>query len=351
MSGFYGADTEKLRTHAQLLKDRANTIEDLRGRLEPLVMNESAWTGPDADSFRETWSSRVSGTFASAHEGMSSRSSDLEKQAEQQDTASDEDGGGGILDDLRKLLGGVGKGLGTIWDAVTAGTGLYNNLQGMFSGGKKIWDAVKQGLKKEYSKVEKGFSGLAAKLAGKLHLPTGFGPKNFFSKLDDVVKDGSKLLEKAPWLAKTGRVVSRALPGLDVVFGAKSFYDAYQKGDTFHMVTGGMQTVGGALLTAGTICDATGVGAVVGVPLQVVGGVLVGGAMLADGAKWVHDNWGDIKDKAGKAWDVTTDAASTVKDGVTDAANTVKDKVSDTADSVKDTVSDVGNGLKNALPF
>lgn len=344
MSGFYGADTEQLRTHAELLKNRAGTLEDLRSRLEPLVMDESIWQGPDADAFRSTWSSRVTPMFTRAHEGLTTRSTDLGREADEQDDASAAGSDGSLSDAFQDLLRGIGSGLGRAWDAITGATTIYNTLQGAFSGGKKIWDAIKQGIGKQYSAVEKGFSGLAAKLAGKLGLPTGFGPKNFFSKLDDIVADGSKLLEKAPWLSKAGRITARALPGLDIAFGAMTMVDSIKKGDTFHAVTGGMQTAGGVLLTAGTICDATGVGAVVGVPLQVAGGILVGGAALADAGKWVHDNWDGITENAGKAWDWTTDHVS-------DAAGAVKDTVSDTAEKVTDTVSDIGGGIKHALGF
>lgn len=57
MTGFYGADTDQLRQFAGLMSDRATAIADLRSRLQPLVHDESAWTGPDADHFREVWAS------------------------------------------------------------------------------------------------------------------------------------------------------------------------------------------------------------------------------------------------------------------------------------------------------
>lgn len=47
MSGFFGADTDRLQEHAGVLRERAQRLMELRGSLEPLVRDESAWQGPD----------------------------------------------------------------------------------------------------------------------------------------------------------------------------------------------------------------------------------------------------------------------------------------------------------------
>ncbi len=89
MNTFMGADTEKLRAHADLLRDRARMIEDLRSRLEPIVMDEGMWKGPDADAFRARWSSEASSKFADNASVLERWGGDLDAQAEEQDTTSE----------------------------------------------------------------------------------------------------------------------------------------------------------------------------------------------------------------------------------------------------------------------
>ena len=131
--------------------------------------------------------------------------------------------------------------------------------------------------------------------------------------------------------------------------------DSIKKGDTFHAITGGVTTVGGILITAGTICDMTGVGAVVGVPLQVIGGVLVGGSMAADGIKWAADNWDSVKKFGSDVWNgasnLVSNTGQVVRDTVNDAVNTVSTTASHAVDTVSDKVSGAVNGLKHAFGF
>lgn len=333
MSGFYGADTEQLRSHAQLLKDRAGTLEDLRERLDPLVMDESAWQGSDADAFREQWRGRTAGQFDRLSETLGERSGDLETHAEQQDEASTPQGenSDGFLDFLQ--------------DAFPFAKGLVDAVKGIALGGKKIWDALRN-MKNPEKLLEK-LRGMKGKI---------------FDKVLDKLGSFDELMKKAPWLMKTGKVFGKLLPGLDILTGGWQMIDSIKSGDTFHAITGGVTTLGGVLITAGTICDMTGVGAVVGVPLQVIGGVLVGGAMIADGVKWAVDNWDTISETAGQAWDATTevaadawdgatDLASDAWDGATDAASDAWDGATDAASDAVDGLKDAAGGLKNALGF
>lgn len=82
MAGFYGADTEQLTQMASLLRERAATVRELGGRLEPLVMNEASWQGPDADRFRNRWSQEAARLVDSIGEDLTGRGTDLDRQAE-----------------------------------------------------------------------------------------------------------------------------------------------------------------------------------------------------------------------------------------------------------------------------
>lgn len=329
MSGFYGADTEQLQSHAKLLKERMGSLEDLRARLEPLMMDEASWMGSDADAFREQWSGRTAPRFEQLGESLSRHSKDLDTHAEEQDEAS-EDTDHSILGLLDSLLRGFGR------EAIDAVTGLV-------LGGKKIWDVLKIWKQKPLN--------MADELLQKLRGLKGKAYDEFLEKLGKF--DG--LMSKAPWLMKAGKVAGKLLPGLDILTGGWQMIDSIKKGDTFHAITGGVTALGGILITAGTICDMTGVGAVVGVPLQVIGGVLVGGAMAADGIKWMVDNWDQVKDFGGDLLeggkDLLTNTGEVISDTWNDGVDAVKDTASDVVDNVSDKVGDVADGLKNAFSW
>ncbi len=348
MSGFYGADTKQLREYSRLMSDRATSLEELHAKLNPLVMDDSAWRGSDGEAFRSTWSGDVSGSFRDVADRLRKKSEDLGNQADEQDRTSDSGGDSG---------GGEGSGHGkssgedssSFWDNVWTGKDLYNKVQGAFSKGKKAWDlleianrfrkgidAVDDPLLKLMGTIPYGaevsdkvfssakeYGTLAQKIAGHFGVPTGIGTKNFFGWAD-------KLASKAGFLTKAAPFVGKALPGIDVVTGGWQMIDSINKGDTFHAVTGGASALGGGLMLAGGALSATGVGAVVGGPLAAAGAVISGGAAVADLGKFVYDEWGDdIAAGAGKAWDAVSDTTSHVVDAVGDTASDVGGAIAD----------------------
>lgn len=366
MSGFYGADTDQLRDHSALLVQRATAIGELRDLLQPVVMDESAWRGPDADAFRERWSSSTSPLFDQVGELISRRGTDLEQHAEEQDEASGagSDGGGGS---------GGGKDGGSWWDSLLGGLndglGVFNTLQTAFTRGKKVWDLAriidrstdfiggaedifqlaagtwKYGKDITESAFSAGteYSGLVKKMIGELpfNVPTGLGNKNFFGWVDDAA---GKLSKVAPFLDDVAPFVGKALPGIDVVTGGWQMIDGIKNGDTFSAVTGGASALGGGLMLAGGAMSATGVGAIVGGPLVAAGAVISGGAALADVGKMVYDNWPTISSTASDAWNATTDF-------VGDTAGAVSEGVGNVVDSVGDGISGAVDGLADALPW
>ena len=331
MTGFQGADTDQLRDHGRLLRDRAQTLTELRERLEPLVLDESAWRGPDADAFRASWSSRTAPLFSSVDEDARRRSDELEQHADEQDLASGEDGGS-------SGSGSGGEESPSLWDRILGGLDVYNTLQNAFAKAKKVWDTVTDvrtmtrflngadnivellGGTWMYGKkmteaafaTSKEYSGLAAKLLGKLGVPTGFGTKKFFGWVDDVAGWAG---EAMPFLSKAAPWVGKALPALDVGFGLKQMVYGINSGDTYSAITGGANALGGGLMLAGGALSTTGVGAVVGGPMVAAGAVISGGAALADVGKMVYDNWPAITETASNAWD----SVSSGWDGLTGA--------------------------------
>lgn len=359
MTDFYGADTRQLRTHADLLRDRATALQELQARLEPVVLDEEMWKGPDADHFRSDWMAQAASKFRSSITQLQQWNTDLSEQAEEQDTASDDvEGatggtiGGGTGSGNPGGIGGIIHAVQDFWNQhVTGPAGLYAKVQGLFQKGKKIWDIAGDMMKHgELDKLStaiagrvfgngKEFSDFAKGIAGKLGIPQGFGNKNFFNFLDGVA-------EKVPFLSKAAPWVGKALPGIDIVFGGKQLIESIGKGDTFHAVTGGAQTVGGALMLAGGAMSATGVGAVAGAPIAAVGAVISGGAALADLGKLAYDHRPEIGQFAHTAWNTTTSAVGHASEAV---GSLVHSTVSNVSDSVSSAVSHAQKSVNNVV--
>lgn len=338
MSDFYGANTQLMRQHADLMRRHAGAVDDLRSRLESMVLDESSWKGPDAEAFRDRWHGQVGPKLHDLRGRLDEKSSSLDREAEEQDQASESnDGGSGAgsqghdggghspLDMLKSLLHGPAK------DA-------FDAVKKTVMGPLKVFNALKN--MKDPEKLMEKLRGMKGKVFDK-----------FLSKLGSF----ERLMAKAPWLMKAGKVAGKLLPGLDILTGGLQLVDSIRKGDVFHAVTGGVTTLGGVLVTAGTVCDMTGVGAVVGVPLQVAGTVLVGGAMAADGVKWLWDHkkevghvLGQVKDGAGH---LLSEGADAVKDTVSSGVETVKDTVSDAVSGAKDKISGAFSGAKHMFGF
>lgn len=358
MSGFYGADTDQLRGHSELLRNRARTLTDLRERLQPFVMDESIWQGPDADAFRSTWSTRTAPLFDQVAGQVIQKGEDLDTHAEQQDVASSsgsESEGGDHAE-------------GWDWPALrhrlSDGFGLYNDLQGLFSKGKKVWDIMKiirrstdfigsaedmfqfaagtwkygRDIVDNVFGTGKEFSRLASTIAGKLGLPTGFGPKGFFSWVDNAV---GALSGKMPFLTKVAPFLGKALPVVDIGFGGWNLYEGIRDGDTVQAITGGASVLGGGLMVAGGAISASGVGAIVGGPMVAAGAIISGASALTT---LVHDNWPAISETAGQAWNWVSDTAGSAWESTTSA-------ISDGLDTVTDTISEGWDNLTGAFGF
>ena len=104
--GFYGADVDKLRALAKQFDSAAERLEQVSSTLTSSVNQTQAWQGPDAAGFRSDWNGTHTAQLRSAVSALRTGSSDLAKNAEEQNTASTDVGGGGSG-------GGSGSGGGT----------------------------------------------------------------------------------------------------------------------------------------------------------------------------------------------------------------------------------------------
>lgn len=87
MAGFQGADTEALRTMAQMVVRRSDLLEDLYGGLKVLV-EDVEWVGEDADRFRGQWAGVVRPGLEDCSLDLRRRARLLIQHADEQDAAS-----------------------------------------------------------------------------------------------------------------------------------------------------------------------------------------------------------------------------------------------------------------------
>lgn len=92
MSGFFGAQTDQLRAQAEACRRSSGALHDLIGTTSSLIASVE-WSGPDADAFRERWAVEVRARLTERAEALQSRSEELREHAEEQDNASEGDGG------------------------------------------------------------------------------------------------------------------------------------------------------------------------------------------------------------------------------------------------------------------
>lgn len=90
-----GADPDQLRTTATLFSRAADRLQGSLQSLHGAVSNAGSWRGPDAERFRVEWNSRSVYSLNAAVEALRSAAETLRHNADEQQTASQADGGGG----------------------------------------------------------------------------------------------------------------------------------------------------------------------------------------------------------------------------------------------------------------
>lgn len=323
---FYGADTAQLRGLSTSMTLAGNSLRLRRDYLGARIASiDSIWQGPDADEFKEKWR-RLDSTFETAQEKVTRAGQELDRQAEEQDEASD-----------RSLLDKIVAALPLVKDLIKAGRSIskiitnpikmikefkhYKNLKaywdkrkliaktvpGMENATKNLWKAILN----QRSGAGTGWAKLGEKLGGQLgklaeNIPgaswlSKHGGKWLGSKVDVLAKGmGNNSLLKFG-----SKHLGKVLPALDIGLGINQMITSK---DTFSKITGGMSTLGGTLtLVAPFTGPAAPIVAGIGLGVGVVGAGLDLGKMAWDnrekigkaigtGAKAV----GDFAGKVGK---------------------------------------------------
>lgn len=93
MSGFFGGDTEQMRGHAEVCAGGAQRLAELIETASTTV-HAVQWVGTDADTFRDRWRNEAANRASSTAEILQRLADELERHAQEQDQASEVDGGG-----------------------------------------------------------------------------------------------------------------------------------------------------------------------------------------------------------------------------------------------------------------
>lgn len=344
MAEFLGADTDQLRQHAELMRDRANSLGDLQTRISMLVAYGAEWEGEDAEAFRDRWRSEIAPTFDEQVTLIRTRGTSLDDEAEEQDTTSQEEQAPGLLDNLLGLAN-IGQ---DTFKAITDLKKLVDDFPGhvakwkdAFSKGlgeswKLYKDELAKGLK-EGLNFGKEYSSIAKRLLAEAGIPGELGNWNPLEKLDSG-KFPKFLGEAAPGLAKLGKFGGKLIPGLDIGLGVHQMMTA---DNNFDRVSGGLSALSGGLVLAAPLF---------GPAAPIVAGVGVAAGVVSIGmdlGKLAWDNREAIADFAGDVGEGITNAAGSVADAASNAAESIGDGVENVGNAIKD----VGGSIGDALGF
>ncbi len=128
--------------------------------------------------------------------------------------------------------------------------------------------------------------GVAGVVGGGLQIGSGISELEHGKTLDGSLDTASGALTTVGGAALATGVGAVAAPFLfgagSAVGGVKNIIDGIHSGNAEKIGVGAAEAAGGGMMIAGGALTATGVGAVVGVPLMVAGGIVAGGAALYD---------------------------------------------------------------------
>ncbi len=167
---FEGADPVKLRELGSSFTRGATELDHIRSAIDGLV-SQIDWHGADSVRFKHDWSSVLKPKVRNVHDLLTQASTDLKRQADEQDKAS---GSGSAANSLVGISGTAHvPGRGSDWDAFWEG---FEKFAMVFGGMAALPEGLLQALGKfeslekalegseEFSKAWKPFSRFAAAL-------------------------------------------------------------------------------------------------------------------------------------------------------------------------------------------
>lgn len=312
MAGIYGADVAQLRSLAKDFQRASQSLQGNGQNLTKLVNETPAWTGQDAQHFRQDWNGSHRQSLLAAARLLDQGSKVLLANADQQETAS---GGGNVS--TSPVSGGTGSGNGSPGDS------LLDWGKTVLGLGLKIKDGVEVSQDWQHYLSKKKILDFVGDLKN----------LKLFSWADDFMNfkaEGAmaKLGVAGDMIGKWGRFAGPALAPLSIFGGVSDMINPEHEGwrGVGDRIAGGLGVVGGVgslALAAGLLTNPVGIGILVGAGVVAGGWAL--GNMIADSewgkaaGRWIgntaSDAWKGAADVASNAWEGTKNAVGDAVEG------------------------------------
>ncbi len=295
-----GADLESLRDLAHVANLSGQDLDQTATTLQSAV-TRTRWAGFDADSFRSRWASNMRPTLRTASASLENMSRLLLAQADEQERASSDTGGGNGSGGGSGGSGGSGSSGGGGGGGASGGT---DGTNGLVDGNG--WDDAFTDPNYEHAPggLEWGFEKLGGEDGSQFQGVTNalkFVADKF--TFDIGLANPKDFAAVMPEFASTMKGVGRGLAGLGIVLGGLDIASGIANEDPFRVADGGISA---ALSTAALAATATGVGAPVGIAIGAVSLVWGLASMISGDVPLTKRIWdggaavvGGIKDAAG----------------------------------------------------
>ncbi|GAA1343001.1 hypothetical protein [Arthrobacter roseus] len=313
MSETWGANPDQLRTLAKQCGTGSQTLTDISKSLSTVVNNPNMWKGGDADRLRGSWNSGMKARLLSASKLLDKASTDLVKQAKEQEQASQVGGSSG----RGRNSGGSGGsgGEGGSGDNDFWGPDWLADEDSPFRNG---WDIY--GYAKYLPTMRAGLFDMAGMAHGAGSLAEFMDPKawamfqksNMFSQFANTSSnlfDGNwhraLNLTEGSSAFKAFNGLGKGLGGLAVGLDTLDAFNHFQDGETGEGIYSGSKAVLGALSFAPP-------------PVGTA-------AMIASGGLFLYDNVPVIHDAVNATGEAIADGAEAVGGAISDGAEAVGD--------------------------
>lgn len=305
--GMLGADPEQLRDLAKSLNRSGEDLNRAASTLQEGV-TRLRWVGPDADAFKNRWSSHMRPTLRTAAGELDRVSRTLLAQAEEQERASSDTGGGGMPGGTGSPGGGGGPQISNPDDGGSgadgsggtgpgSGVGPGGGPQGSNPGDSPTGDSLDNAFTDpQYAPAPGGVEWLMDDVLGfgggseaqnavsqSKFVADGFGFADEYATVagaaDDALGVGADAAGQASRFSNVMDMGGKALSVVGVGVGVADMASGIAYGDGFRVADGAIST---ALSAAAIAATATGIGAPVGIAIGAAG-LLWGAASMISG--------------------------------------------------------------------
>lgn len=324
---FYGADTEQLRTMSEKMHAKIGRLTEIQNRVTQSAYTV-AWTGPDADAFRETVFSGVGPSIDDTVWKLRGRADELIGHADEQDEASDPRNFWQKLNDwlkgpadlsklarnIQRLIQDPGKML-KMFKRFPDLRQAFKDLKDLEQLFPNLADIERKAIRAEWvdELLGKGWEKLGNAIPSKIssifgiNIPGKEWAGKLLSGMDDIT-DATK-----PWVKFGSKTFGKLLPGLDIGLGIHQIADPESTG--YDKVSGGLSVASGTLTL---IAPLTGPAA------PIVAGVGIGLGIVSAGmdiSKMAYEKIPAVKTAVDTVGNVAKGVGNAIGDGLSAVGN------------------------------